>query len=58
LHVLLIGDEDVTGLRVAVQVHAEVVMVGAADDPLPGGRPCAGVASRMWASSGITSPSR
>ena len=56
LHVLLVGDEDMAGLQVAVLVHAEVVVVGAPDDPLPGGRPRAGLASRMWASSGMTSP--
>jgi hypothetical protein len=41
-HVLLVGDEDMAGLQVAVLVHAEVVVVGAPDDPLPGDRPRAG----------------
>src|ERR1700722_7709810 len=34
--VLLVGDEDVAGLEVAGGVHAEVVVVGTADEPLVG----------------------
>src|ERR1700733_9499867 len=38
LHVLLVADEDVPGLQVAVDIDAEVVVIGAADEPLVGGR--------------------